>query len=143
MNGCLAVGTLILHLASPDFTLSWTHSVERVTWQEDWRLDNARLSLVAARIKGSGAGMEPGEGAILTDGWWEWPGDLTVARLSLAASGATGAGWTLCAGGTCHTIAARAGEPVNVASCNDGAPQGKRKVTGPIMDEPALRAARR
>ena len=54
------------------FTLVWTHSVEKVDWQEDWRIDGGALRLVEARVKGSGAGMEPPPEATLTDGWWRW-----------------------------------------------------------------------
>ncbi|MEZ5450817.1 MAG: DUF1850 domain-containing protein [Thiolinea sp.] len=30
------------------------------------------LQLLQARVKGSGAGMEPGDDAVLKDGWWVW-----------------------------------------------------------------------
>lgn len=114
---CLAVGAALLTLAGPGFTLSWTHSVERVEWQEEWRVERATLILERARVRGSGAGMEPGEGAVLEDGWWVWPADLRVPSLTLAASGATGAGWRLCSGGTCHEIGARSAAPLNVKPC--------------------------
>ena len=49
--------------------------------------------------QGSGAGMEPPEGAVLKDGWWVYAPELPPqATLVLAASGATGEGWTLCGG---------------------------------------------
>ncbi len=48
------------------------------------------LTLDQSRIKGSGAGMEPGPDAVWQDGWWVSPGHLQVPALSLAASGATG-----------------------------------------------------
>jgi hypothetical protein len=35
------------------------HSVEKVEWQEDWRIIISKLKIVDARVKGSGAGMEP------------------------------------------------------------------------------------
>lgn len=116
---CLAVGATLLTLAEPVFTLSWTHSVEHVDWQEDWRVEGPSLSLEHARVRGSGAGMEPGEGAVLSDGWWEWPADQRVPSLTLAASGATGQGWQLCSGGDCLEIGADAGAPVTLAPCQD------------------------
>lgn len=119
---CLAVGATLLALADPSFRLDWTHSVEHVEWQEDWRVGAGGLALVAARVRGSGAGMEPGEGARLVGGWWEWPGALRVPSLTLAASGATGGGWTLCADGTCRTLGAGAGEPITVRPCAPGSP---------------------
>ena len=114
---CLAVGAALLHLADPTFTLSWTHSVERTDWAETWRVRPGGLDLVTARVRGSGAGMEPGEDAVLRDGWWEWPGDLEVPRLALAASGTTGGGWRLCADGRCREIAEHPGDPVVLAPC--------------------------
>ena len=57
---------------STAFTLGWTHSVEHVRWEEDWRVTPAGLELVEARVQGSGAGMEPPEGARLAGGWWTW-----------------------------------------------------------------------
>lgn len=116
---CLAVGATLLTLAAPAFTLSWTHSVERVDWQEDWRVDGASLFLEHARVRGSGAGMEPGEGAVLSEGWWEWSANLRVPSLTLAASGATGKGWRLCSGEECLEIGADAGAPVTLAPCPD------------------------
>ncbi|MFD0859419.1 DUF1850 domain-containing protein [Roseovarius aquimarinus] len=120
---CLMVGAASLMLAAPTFELSWTHSVERVAWQEEWRIDEGMLTLTTARVRGSGAGMEPGEGATLRNGWWEWPGAVTVPTLTLAASGATGGGWTLCTGeGECREIGAEPGAPLRIAPCDSASP---------------------
>jgi hypothetical protein len=59
MSLCRAAGSKITALAFSAFTLSWTHSVERIRWEEDWQLTSRGLELVEARVKGSGAGMEP------------------------------------------------------------------------------------
>ena len=114
---CLAVGAAILALASPDVSLRWTHSVERVEWREAWRVGPDALTLTRARVRGSGAGMEPGEGARLVDGWWEWSPGLVVPALALAASGATGGGWTLCADGACRTLGGARGAPIVLRPC--------------------------
>ena len=110
-------GAVTLALSGPAFSLHWTHSVERVEWAEDWMIEGRGLRLVQARVKGSGAGMEPGEGAVLRDGWWVWSPDLWVADLHLAASGATGAGWRLCDGPECHELGATAGKALVIAPC--------------------------
>ena len=112
------VGAVALALASPEVRLSWTHSVERVEWQEEWRIGADALTLRTARVRGSGAGMEPGEGARLVDGWWEWAPGLAVPELALAASGATVGGWTLCADGACRTLGAEPGGPVVLRPCD-------------------------
>ncbi len=92
---CLLAGAMTLALAGPGFSLHWTHSVEKVEWIEDWQVQGRALRLERARVKGSGAGMEPGDGATLQDGWWTWAPGTVVPELHLAASGATGAGWRL------------------------------------------------
>ncbi|MDP3315414.1 MAG: DUF1850 domain-containing protein, partial [Devosia sp.] len=69
---CVAAGGKMVAIATTLFTLSWTHSVERTDWSETWRVSEQGLELTEARIKGSGAGMDPGEGAKLEDGWWAW-----------------------------------------------------------------------
>ncbi len=112
-------GGAVAKLTVAAFTLAWTHSVERVRWEEDWRVTPAGLQLIAARVKGSGAGMEPGDGARLVDGWWSWLPDRPPQReLVLAASGATGGGWTLCAGGECLGLGAAAGAPIRLSPCD-------------------------
>lgn len=118
MSLCLIVGLAAITLEGPDFTLSWRHSVEQTEWREEWRLEPGGLRLTGAAVKGSGAGMEPGEGARLQGGWWVWTPDApAVAELWLAASGATGAGWTLCSGAVCHELGARPDDALRLAPC--------------------------
>jgi hypothetical protein len=113
----IAAGKTIV-LATTAFTLSWSHSVEKVRWEEDWRLTPAGLEIAEARVKGSGAGMEPPEGAVLDGGWWVYRPDLPPQRsLRLGSSGATDSGWSLCAEGDCLTIGAEPGEPATVRAC--------------------------
>jgi hypothetical protein len=119
MTLCVA-GAETLRLAVAAFTLAWTHSVEHLRWEEDWRVTPAGLELVEARVRGSGAGMEPLGGARLERGWWVYAPDLPPRReLVLAASGATGGGWTLCAAGVCRELGATAGAPLRLAPCGD------------------------
>jgi hypothetical protein len=118
MSSCLMVGALALALASGQFTLGWKHSVEKTGWQESWQVVPGGLHLRQARVKGSGAGMDPGPGAVLKDGWWVWVPDLPpVPALELAASGATGGGWRLCADGSCRVLGAEPGPPIRLAPC--------------------------
>ncbi|ETX30583.1 DUF1850 domain-containing protein [Roseivivax isoporae] len=118
MTACLLAGAAMLVLAAPEVTLSWTHSVERVTWVETWQVEEDALRLTRVAVRGSGAGMEPGPDAVLEDGWWVSPGGTRVPELVLAASGATGAGWRLCADGTRRDLGAEAGAPVRLAPCS-------------------------
>lgn len=125
---CMA-GLPPLPLSEGRFTLEWQHSVERVEWREFWAVTpGPALALTGAAIRGSGAGMEPGEGAVLRDGWWQWSIDppREFPELLLGASGATGAGWRLCdAGrdGACREIGTRSGAPILLAPCDGTASQ--------------------
>jgi hypothetical protein len=86
------------------FTLVWTHSIEKVDWQEDWRITPRGLELVQARVKGSGAGMEPPPEARLVDGWLQWqPQRAAIPEVALGNSGAAGE-WRLCTDGKCRTL---------------------------------------
>lgn len=120
MSVCATVGGSLMLVASSAFTLSWTHSVERTGWRESWVVAGDALRLTEARVRGSGAGMDPGDGARLVDGWWVWTPTLApVPSLVLAASGATGGGWTLCdEAWRCVELGAAAGRPVTVARCD-------------------------
>jgi len=120
---CIIAGAKAMSFAVSLFSLTWTHSVQKTEWREDWAVTPAGLELTMARVKGSGAGMEPGENAVLRDGWWEWaPNSPPLQRLMLAASGATGGGWTFCHAGGCVELGAAAGEDVTIEPCEaDGA----------------------
>ena len=120
---CLAAGAAALILAGDAFTLDWMHSVERTRWQEDWRVADATLVLDEARVQGSGAGMDPAADAVLEGGFWRWPGHgLSVRRLVLARSGATGEEWSICIEGDgCHSLnsllLSEHLEPVEIRPC--------------------------
>ncbi|WP_162937364.1 DUF1850 domain-containing protein [Indioceanicola profundi] len=102
---CIAlIGGDPVRVPAVAFELRWTHSVEKIEWQEDWRATPAGLRVVSARIRGSGAGMEPPDDARLEDGWWVYtPGIGPQERVVLAASDFT-ADHILCAGGSCKEL---------------------------------------
>lgn len=116
---CLFVSGKAVMVAMTAFNLAWVHSVEKTQWREDWTLTPDGFVLLSARVRGSGAGMDPGEGAVLKDGWWIWQPDLAPQeRIVLAASGATLSGWTLCGETGCRTFGEAPGEPVVIAPCD-------------------------
>ena len=120
MSLCILAGGAVTALAITGFTLDWEHSVEHVAWAETWRVEAAGLDLVGARVRGSGAGMEPGPDARREDGWWVWqPTAPPVPELVLAASGATGGGWRLCHADGCLVLGAMPGPPVRLRPCAD------------------------
>ena len=112
---CLTSIGVVKTLAVAAFTLAWTHSVEKVEWQEDWRVTPAGLELVQARVKGFGAGMEPPSDARLIDGWFQWqPKRAPMPEVVLANSGAAGE-WRLCHDGNCRTLSETFGHPIGVS----------------------------
>lgn len=121
MSLCILAAGKTVTLSVAAFTLSWTHSVERTRWAEDWKVTPTGLHVIEARIKGSGAGMEPPDGAVLRDGWWIYvPKVGPQRRIVLAASGATGDGWTLCTVQGCRELAKAAGRPTVLEPCGPG-----------------------
>lgn len=106
MNVCLLLGAKQIVLAASSFTLAWTHSVEKTRWEEDWQVGLAGFQLVEARIEGSGAGMEPPEGAVFDGHVWRYHPPLAFIedQIVLARSGATVGAWEICTGGACQAI---------------------------------------
>lgn len=101
---CLAAAALTISLPLQAFTLAWTHSIEKVRWEEDYRITADGLQLAEARIHGSGAGMEPPEGAVLEQGVWRYrPALSVVPRVQLARSGYV-PDYELCWGGACRQM---------------------------------------
>lgn len=120
---CLALAGAVTVLASVPadrFTLSWTHSVERTEWREEWRVADGGLVLDTARVKGGGAGVDPPPDARVEDGWIVWrPAVPPQPRVVLAASEHT-ADHRLCAAGRCRTLhewAATRDGPIEMRPC--------------------------
>ena len=94
------------------FTLAWIHSIEKVRWEEDYAVlptspgSKPILKAVAARIKGSAAGMEPPADAKLKNGWYEYqPTIHEPAELRLSRSFFT-ADYEWCMRGSCQPMSA-------------------------------------
>lgn len=123
---CLGMAALIqLTIPTTQFTLVWHHSVEKIRWEEDYRIEGNRLQPVAARVQGSGAGMEIPEDALWRNGAWEYrPPIDTLERLRLTRSTFT-ADYQLCWAGECHSLTellgpAEEGSVVEAFACPAG-----------------------
>lgn len=106
-------------LPARNLTLAWTHSIERVRWEERYTvlapgdsgarcapLPNGALCPLQARVVGSGAGMEPAPHARWRAGGYEWapaPTPLPALRLMHSAHAAD---YRLCVDATCRPLAA-------------------------------------
>lgn len=100
---CLATALASTFVPGPHFTLAWVHSIEKVRWEEDYRVevrgqahgaahvegraeDPVQLVATQARVRGSAAGMEPPPGAVLREGWFAYtpqqthPQELRLSR---------------------------------------------------------------
>lgn len=116
---CLAAGGEVVRVATVAFTLAWTHTIERSAWEEDWRVEPAALVLVEARVKGTGAGMEPPEAARFDGTWWRWSPGLAVPAVTLRRAAEAG-DWRLCVAGACRPfgdLLAADADPVTMSTC--------------------------
>jgi len=101
---CLSAGALSTTLSIHAFTLAWMHSVEKIRWEEEWRIEGSELHLLSANIRGFGAGMEPPLDAIFKNGAWHYdPKIAPIKRLTLAHSPYT-KGYELCFNATCKPL---------------------------------------
>jgi hypothetical protein len=122
---CIGIAFSVVHVAIPasHITLAWTHSVEKIRWEEDYAIRDGRIVLTAARVQGNGAGMEPEANAIRRGDWWEYKPTLPpLPKITLANSTYT-ADYTLCANGKCQPLAVWLGKgvdhdrPVDLFAC--------------------------
>jgi hypothetical protein len=126
---CLIVaGVVRASLPATEFTLSWEHSVEKTRWEERYRVEGGLLVLTGARVRGTGAGMEPPPDAKFADGWWSWrPALAPLAALRLAASSYT-PDYELCWNGSCSRLHRLVGPVASEAAvelkpCNSAPPR--------------------
>ena len=117
---CITVGALVAQLPARAFTLRWHHTVEKILWEEDYLVAGDWLYLSAARVRGSGAGMEPPPGAVrVGEAWVYRPADPWRRALTLARS-EFGADYVLCIEGACRTLGELVGGaagPTTLAPC--------------------------
>ena len=142
MSLCFAAAGVVKVLSVAAFTLAWTHSIEKIEWQEDWHVTPQGLELVEARVKGSGAGMEPPPEARLVNDWFEWsPKIAPLPQVVLGNSGLAGE-WRICTDGSCRTLSDILGrqlgaEPTTMKICSGAT---SPKADSGIMDNAAIAA---
>ena len=65
---CMSAGAVSVTLFVHSFTLAWMHSVEKIRWEEQWKIEGNFLQVTEASVRGSGAGMEPPPDALFKEG---------------------------------------------------------------------------
>lgn len=112
MGLCLGLaGVVWTALPLREFTLAWSHTVEKIRWEEDYRVTVDGLALGEARVKGSGAGMEIPENAVRGDGVWRYQRALPPLQpLRLARTPEAG-DYELCFDAACHAFSEWLGPP--------------------------------
>ncbi|QUE75905.1 DUF1850 domain-containing protein [Stutzerimonas stutzeri] len=109
---CLGLaGVVWAQVPTAHFTLAWTHTIEKIRWEEDYRVTPDGLLLGEARVKGSGAGMEIPDGAELRDGTWHYQRQLPPLQpLRLGRTPEAG-DFQLCFDQRCHAMSEWLGPP--------------------------------
>jgi hypothetical protein len=102
---CLAAGAVGAMLAIDAFTLTWIHSIEKIRWEEDWRIESGALVVTEARIRGTGAGMEPPADAVLRNGIWHYRPHLPPQPVLRLSHSPHAGGYTLCTATLCAPLA--------------------------------------
>jgi len=101
---CLSAGAIGAWVGVQTFTLAWMHSIEKIRWEEDWRVDRASLQIVGARVRGTGAGMEPPPDARYANGAWHYTPSVGAQETVLLAHSPYTAGYELCLSGACRPL---------------------------------------
>lgn len=105
MNGiCLVAGLLIAQFGD-EITLRWTHSIQKTVWEEDYRREGNALRLVEARVRGTGAGMEPPADAVLREGAWHYTPRLPALPEVVLTHSTHAAPYVVCDKGRCQGVA--------------------------------------
>lgn len=93
------------------FTLAWTHSIEKVRWEEDYAVmpstadgHSMALAAVKARVKGSAAGMEPPEDSVLKNGWYEYTPPISSTQVLRLTRSEFTADYELCLATGCQPL---------------------------------------
>ncbi|ARU90515.1 DUF1850 domain-containing protein [Pseudomonas sp. M30-35] len=104
-------GTVWAQLPISDFTLAWKHTIEHIRWEEDYRVTAEGLVLGEARVKGTGAGMEIPDDAVLREGSWHYHRQLPPLQpLRLGRTPEAG-DYQLCFNQRCHSASEWLGPP--------------------------------
>lgn len=123
MQFCLLAAGALIHLHVASFTLAWTHSVEKIRWEEDYRAAPGGIMVTQDRLQGTGAGMEPPPDATFDGKWFRYRPTLPPQkRVILRRSGMTVGDWQVCIKGQCRAMGSylpdKKADPVILKICH-------------------------
>ncbi|MDH1263767.1 DUF1850 domain-containing protein [Pseudomonas sp. GD03944] len=104
-------GVVWAQVPTPAFTLAWDHTIEKIRWEEDYRVTPEGLLLLGARVKGSGAGMEIPDGAELREGSWHYQRQLPPLQPLRVGRTPEAGDYHLCFDQRCHAMSEWLGPP--------------------------------
>lgn len=126
-------GVIWAMLPLSQFTLAWDHTIEKIRWEEDYRVTASGLVLGEARVKGSGAGMEIPDDAVWRKGVWSYRRTLPPLQpLRLARTPEAG-DYQLCFERVCRPLSVWLGPPradsplLELWACTPTAPVGRTR----------------
>ena len=109
---CLGMaGVVWAQVPTADFTLAWTHTIEKIRWEEDYRVTPDGLLLGEARVKGSGAGMEIPDDAELRNGAWHYQRQMPPLQPLRVGRTPEAGDYQLCFDQRCHALSEWLGPP--------------------------------
>lgn len=100
----LVAGAAVAVLPAQAITLSWTHSVEKTGWEEDYSATAGGITITEARIEALGAGMEPPASATRAGRWWRYRPSLPLLSSVDLANSTFAAGYTICWNASCRPL---------------------------------------
>ena len=103
---CLVAGNIHVEIPARHFTLRWQHSIEKIDWEEDYVIAGDWLFLASARIRGSGAGMEPPLDSFYSKGVWHYrpASDIRWVHNQLLTRSEFVRDYDLCIDGKCRPM---------------------------------------
>ena len=109
---CLGLaGVVGAQVPTAEFTLAWTHTIEKIRWEEDYRVTPDGLLLGEARVKGSGAGMDIPDDAELRDGAWHYQRQMPPLQPLRVGRAPEAGDYQLCFNQRCHAMSEWLGPP--------------------------------